>query len=94
MISVIFNMLFDRDKNTKCITIVKNRAVSDKYNMIEKNQKQQVFETCLSKYFEKRKGLNINKRQKLPDILSVDLVGDNSRNLSTRIVNRCCSKIF
>ena len=95
MVNYIFKKLFDKDKNNKCKTIIINREENERFIMIRrKEEKKQVIKTCLSEYFEKRRGLNVEGREKFSTRLSMTIIGNNSRNLSTSVVDRRFFKTF
>lgn len=66
MLDKIFHFLFDKDKEKSNKTIIKKRELSTarSYNLLKKEQNQ-VEETCLSKYFINRLGLNVKERNKV-----------------------------
>ena len=66
MLDKIFHFLFDKDKELSNKTIIKKREISTErsYNLLKKDEQKDV-ETCLSKYFVKRVGLNLKERNKV-----------------------------
>ena len=65
MIEKILHLFFEKRKKVNCITVIKNRNVCDEeYAVGELLTKNKQVKTCLSKYFENRKGLNVSEREK------------------------------
>lgn len=64
MFEKIFSLFFEKKYKVNCLTVIKNRKVKDDdFNFLIKENKQEV-KTCLSKYFENRKGLNVSERER------------------------------
>ena len=59
MIDKIFKTLFNKKRNVRCITVIKSRDIAIDADLMERRNKikKQVEKTCLSKFFESRKGL-------------------------------------
>ena len=65
MIEKILNLFFEKRKKVNCITVIKNRNVcEDAYAIVDILTRKKQVKTCLSKYFENRKGLNVSEREK------------------------------
>ena len=62
MFNKIIKTFFTKTEKVKCITVIKNREISNEFatpicKKIYENKK-----TCLSEYFVERKGLNTKER--------------------------------
>lgn len=64
MVNNMIKYFFDFKKKNKCITVVKDRELSDAFFVIKKSNKNLKEKTCLSEYFSNREGLNMFERLK------------------------------
>lgn len=64
MVNNMIKIFFDFKKKSKCITVVKDRELSDDFFVIKKSNKDIREKTCLSEYFSNREGLNMFERFK------------------------------
>lgn len=64
MVNNMIKYFFDFKKRNKCITVVKDRELSDDFFAIKKSDKNVKEKTCLSEYFSNREGLNMFERFK------------------------------
>ena len=61
MIEKIFNLIFEKKKDSNCITVVKKRDMKSLPPFYLKHvQNNSPENTCLSQYFSRRKGLGGN----------------------------------
>ena len=65
MIDKILKTFFVKKNKVKCLTIIKKREISCEINSRFNQKEVSEEKTCLSSYFEHRKGLNTLARQKL-----------------------------
>ena len=62
MFDMIFKTFFTKTNKVKCITIIKDRQISNEFSAPIRRKIELDNKTCLSKYFENRKGLNMQER--------------------------------
>lgn len=64
MIDKIFKTFFTKNKSSKCVTVIKNRQISEEFRAIRKDLTIEVLPraNCLAEYFKNRNGLNVKER--------------------------------
>ena len=62
MFDKIIKTFFTRTEKVKCITVIKNRDVSEVFATPVRKVAPKYKNTCLSEYFKERKGLNTKER--------------------------------
>ena len=63
MFEKIFNWFFEKSHQTKCLTVIKERE-STVCEIFTRKKNKQEEKTCLSEYFNNRRGLNMSEREK------------------------------